>query len=303
MSRPKPPALAVGCTHDNERGVIKSGAAAYQPAGPAATVDTPAAKAVKPVLEQAQQEQDGAQHKLDTDRATLQGTQSQLSGRYADMSRSGPRASTLGYADKLHTDAEKQQKRVSDDARALDAAKAKVAAGRMVVYGEQAKADQQVAGASAQRAASSYADLTKSLPKGMSFKQGGPPLSQSQIDSLDDGQRKAYFDYLDADARDASDQSKVYADVAEVKEGAAQLQVYASDPKQYGTIARDVVAGVNKALAPLGLQLQAPPAVDAGKGKANLAAADKAKALIDAGWNYTRAAVPAQAATNRVTAA
>src|SRR5262249_50682519 len=60
---------------------------------------------------------------------------------------------------------------------------------------------------------------------------------------------------------------------------------------------------INKALAPVHLQMNMPAAIDVGTAKANLAATNQSQAFLDAYWNYTKAAIPAQAASNDVAAA
>jgi hypothetical protein len=259
--------------------------------------------AVAPVIAAAEQEQNTAQQHLNADKSTEQSTQSQLNALYANIDSRGPHGSMLAYAQTLQHEITQQQQQISADHHAVLAAKAKVAAGNVVAYGQQAQSDQRTAKASAQNAATSYSHLTKILPKGISFKPGGQPLTQAQIDSLNSKQRSAYFDYLNASARATSDQAKVYADNADINKNYAQLQLYASAPKNYGTIAQNAVDAVNKALAPVHLQIAMPSPINVGKAKANLAAADQAKTSVDAYWNFTKAAIPAQAASDNVAAA
>jgi hypothetical protein len=90
----------------------------------------------------------------------------------------------LAYAQTLQHEITQQQKQISAGYHTVLAAKAKVAAGKVVAYGQQAQNDQRTATTSAQKAATSYDNLTKILPKDVSFRPGNQPLTQAQIDGL-----------------------------------------------------------------------------------------------------------------------
>src|SRR5215470_529721 len=285
-----------------QRNAILAGAAAYGAEAPSITAKDETVTAVTPVVTAAQRKRNAAEQRLDADKAKEQSTQSQLNALYGYMGSHGAHPAMLRHAEDLQKELAQERHQESVDHHQVLASKAKQAAGNVVLYGHQAQSDQGTANISAQKVKTSSANLAKILPKDVSFKPGDT-LTQTQIDSLNDEQRSAYFSYLNDRAWANNDQAKVWADNAAINENYAQLQLYASAPKKYGHIAGVAVDAVNAALKPLHLEMAAPAAINPAMAKSNLDTASQNSKLVDAYLNDTTAAIPAQEASNKVEAA
>jgi hypothetical protein len=272
---------------------IESRATNYTPTDVTVTVKDAITKAITPVVNRAQSLITAAQGKLTAAQNQLGTDQTAVTATNANLNRvyDGPDgARMLNTAKALNAQLKLETQQVSIDKQRvatarqglnspqIKTARATVAAGNAILFGNQAKSDINTANAS-------YAGLVKSLPTGMTLKEGDT-LTSSQLAGLNASQQIAYSIYL-------NDQAKVGADIAMSNQYNAQLQLYASNQAGYGTSAANAVGAINDALAPPPLQMHwaGPSPTDAASAQKALDAATGAATLANAEWNYTTAAV------------
>ncbi len=256
------------------------------------TVKNPTINAVAPIITKTDQEEKTAQGNLDRDQGAVRKTQADLERLSRDMDERGASVTKLNAYRSLRSQLAAQEKQVAADQQQLNAAKAKRAAGNYVQHSEQAKADQKTAQSSAGKADKAYGDLTATLPKDMTLKQGAL-LKPEQVKQLDAKQQAAYTNYLQAQSAANRDQARVNASVAAANQDYAQLRVYASDPQQYGTIAQDAVESVNQKLRPLGLELRPVEATSAADARNQLNLANQMATYANAVANTAKLEVTA----------
>ncbi|WP_316183732.1 LysM peptidoglycan-binding domain-containing protein [Bradyrhizobium sp. SZCCHNS30582] len=241
---------------------IDAAAANYKPAPPPVTVKDPVARKVAPLVDAASAQVSAGKAKVTADTAALEQTKSQLGRLDTEMDR-GISAGTLHRLSLLNQQQDAQQHKLATDQRKLDAAGADLAAGKSVVYGQQAAADKK-------ELESASTALKKA---GVTIDQNENP---TQAD-LTPSQLRAYDDFTVA-------RSKLNADVGMVAQGKAQLQYYASNSEKYGTVAKDAQDRVNDALHPLGYTVRATRGSDPQQASLDLKLANGNADYQNAGW-------------------
>ncbi|WP_316177736.1 MULTISPECIES: hypothetical protein [unclassified Bradyrhizobium] len=241
---------------------IDAAAANYKPAPPPVTVKDPAARKVVPLVDAASAQVSAGKAKVTADTAALEQTKSQLGRLDTEMDR-GISAGTLHRLSLLNQQQDAQQHKLATDQRKLDAASADLAAGKSVVYGQQAAADKK-------ELESASTALKKA---GVTIDQNDNPTQAN----LTPSQLRAYDDFTVA-------RSKLNADVGMVAQGKAQLQYYASNSEKYGTVAKDAQDRVNDALHPLGYTIRATRGSDPQQASLDLKLANGNADYQNAGW-------------------
>jgi len=266
------------------------------PPPPPLTVNNPADNALKRLLATSETQLNTAKTRLKDDQTAEQTTNNELNTLYADMADHGASVAKLGAARLLRQQLGQEQQQAGVDQQHINADKAKVDACKMPLYSDQAQADQQTANASSTALGSAYSGLTST---GVTVAKG-QTLTQGQINSLTPKQLAAYNGYVKALNRANVDQARVQADIAAANQAYSQLQLFASDPSKYGTIANDAIGAANQVLNPLGYQL--PDVAPSPNAQQNYDQATQAAAYWNAAFAYANAAVADQDASDKVTA-
>ncbi|MFM0298548.1 LWXIA domain-containing protein [Paraburkholderia sediminicola] len=233
--------------------LIQTLAGQYQPPPPDITVDDPTTKAAQAAIQDSQTQYDNAVTNQQTRLNTLTNLQSDPTTSAAD----------LKSAQTDYTNAQ------TATAKAGHELEVTTDAGYMIAYAQQADSDKGAI-APAQTAADNATTALQKLMPGFDPKNP-PPASACKTPQ----QLGAYDAWQKADASLAKANSHYSADVANSNLAYAQLQSHASDP-DYGDAMKTSIANLNNKLAPLGLEVSAPPAIDASTAQTNLnsAAAD-----------------------------
>jgi hypothetical protein len=221
-----------------------------------------------------------AQAKLKADTTTQQGTQSQIDSLNQSIDERGPRPGQLLRLNTLNTQLQQENQQITEDKQAINAAKAKVDAAKMVLYADQSQADQNALN-------SAYNTLTQS---GVNIKNGD---TLSPDATLTPAQQTAYDTYLKALVQ-------VQADIATSTAAYSELQLFASNPKEYGTIASDAITAVNNVL-PNGYYLNGPASIDPNTAQQNSNDANQVAAYWDSVSVYYGAVVNNDSLNNQVT--
>ncbi|MPW20192.1 LWXIA domain-containing protein [Paraburkholderia sp. CNPSo 3157] len=234
--------------------LIQTLAAQYRPPPPDITVDDPTTKAAQSAIQDAQTKYDNAATDEQTKYTTLTGLQGD------------PTASQTSI-NKAQTDYDNAHKATTAAGRELEVT---TDAGYMIAYAQQADADKSAVAP----AKSDYDAATAAMQKAMpGFDPKNPP---SASDCKTPEQLGAYDKWQKASAAYSQAQGRESADIANSNLAYAQLQSHASD-KDYSGAMDSGLARLNDKLAPLGLEVNAPPPVDAKTADTNLSqAADDA---------------------------
>ncbi|MCX4173938.1 MULTISPECIES: LWXIA domain-containing protein [Paraburkholderia] len=225
--------------------LIQSLADQYRPKPPDITVDDDQTKA-------AQQAIQGAQTQYDNAFANEKAKQGVLMMMHHDPETT---SADLKQAEADYTSARDATQKAQRELNVT------ADAGYMLAYGKQADADQATADAAKGDVADKLKAL-KALIPGTSTNDNYVPNPQDIKTAADKPAAQAAYDaWQIADAKETAALSASSADIANSNLAYAQLQSYASNPDYKDAM----VAGVgrlNDALAPLGLQLNAPAALD-----------------------------------------
>ncbi|MFL9858240.1 LWXIA domain-containing protein [Paraburkholderia madseniana] len=225
--------------------LIQSLADQYRPKPPDITVDDDQTKA-------AQQAIQGAQTQYDNAFANEKAKQGVLMMMHHDPETT---SADLKQAEADYTSARDATQKAQRELNVT------ADAGYMLAYGKQADADQATADAAKGDVADKLKAL-KALIPGASTNDNYVPNPQDIKTAADKPAAQAAYDaWQIADAKETAALSASSADIANSNLAYAQLQSYASNPDYKDAM----VAGVgrlNDALAPLGLQLNAPAAID-----------------------------------------
>ncbi|MFM0614401.1 LWXIA domain-containing protein [Paraburkholderia nemoris] len=250
--------------------LIQTLAAQYQPPPPDITVDDPTTKAAQAAIQDSQTQYDNAVANQQTKLNTLTNLQSDPTASAADLKNA-------------QTDYDDAQTATTKAGRELEVT---TDAGYMIAYAQQADSDKGAI-APAQTAADNAATALQKLMPGFDPKNP-PPASACKTPE----QLGAYDTWQKADASLAKANSRYSADVANSNLAYAQLQSHASDPDYSGAM-NTSLTNLNNKLAPLGLEVSAPPAIDASTAQTNLSsAADDA--------NYANACLSAASDASQV---
>lgn len=234
--------------------LIQTLAAQYRPPPPDITVDDPTTKAAQSAIQDAQTKYDNAATDEQKKYTTLTGLQGDPTASQASIN-------------KAQTDYDNAHKATTAAGRELEVT---TDAGYMIAYAQQADADKSAVAP----AKSNYDAATAAMQKAMpGFDPKNPP---SASDCKTPEQLGAYDKWQKASAAYSQAQGRESADIANSNLAYAQLQSHASD-KDYSGAMDSGLAKLNNKLAPLGLEVNAPPPVDAKTADTNLSnAADDA---------------------------
>ncbi|SEJ93504.1 LWXIA domain-containing protein [Paraburkholderia diazotrophica] len=234
--------------------LIQRLAAQYRPPPPDITVDDPTTKAAQSAIQDAQTKYDNAATDEQQKYTTLTGLQGDPTASQASINKG-------------QTDYDNAHKATTTAGRELEVT---TDAGYMIAYAQQADADKSAVAP----AKSNYDAATAAMQKAMpGFDPKNPP---SASDFKTPEQLGAYDKWQKASAAYSQAQGRESADIANSNLAYAQLQSHASD-KDYSGAMDSGLANLNNKLAPLGLEVNAPPPVDAKTADTNLSnAADDA---------------------------
>jgi hypothetical protein len=206
---------------DAEQAIVE-GAADHKAEPPPVTVDNPVTRQVKPVVEAAQDEAGEVQTQLDTHTGELEQLRASRERLLAEMDQRGVKPGQLDRLRQLDQQIATLAGQVEADEQALATAQATEAAGQVVLYGEQAAADEATAGRSGAAADQAYQNLVGQLPQGVTLTQGDE-LPAEQVARMPPDGQAAYNDYVRLQTIAANDRAKVNADLAALDHHYAQL--------------------------------------------------------------------------------
>ncbi|GLU34090.1 LWXIA domain-containing protein [Trinickia caryophylli] len=229
--------------------LIQTLAEQYRPPPPEITVTDPTTKAAQQAIQGAQTQYDNAYGDLQKKYTTLTSLQSDPTASPADVK-------------KAQTEFDNAQTATNKAARELEVT---TDAGYMVAYAQQAKEDGKAVPGAKQAAADALKALQQQIP-------GFDPKTSQLPKNMTPQQLGAYDAWQKADAAYAKAQSRENADIANSNLAYAQLQGYASD-KTYAGAMDAGIQNLNDKLAPLGLEVQAPEAIDSATAQGNIASA------------------------------
>lgn len=248
--RPGIPAGATDQQQDQQRSAILADAGVCQAAAPDLMADAGIINALVLFITAAQQQLEAATQQLNT-------LNNELAHMRAIMNNGfGLHPVTVQHMSALEEQLQQQEHQVA-------AASANVSAGNVLVHRIRRQSDKMAVGVS-------YKYLTMILPGNMSLKLGDT-MSPEQVADLNRQQMTAYSAY-------ANDLAIVGADIAVFNKSYAQWQLYASNPRKYGNIARDALDAVNQAVRSMNVYFTEdaiPPAIDVKTAQQNLDRADR----------------------------